>query len=166
MLYAVFGVPLMILCLSNLGQLLAHTFEFAYSHMCCNRQRSSQKRHNKSSKKYEVSSLPQSPDLMIPPPEQFKRKPPPPPPPPRLTPPSKPRRPLSPDVRQLLFECAEYSVKQGAEPSAQRLLHDLQQQRNKPLSAHSYTHHSGAEDEDDDDEPSATPSYRYIILYL
>ncbi|PSN47658.1 hypothetical protein C0J52_23652 [Blattella germanica] len=35
MLYALIGVPLMLLCLSNLGTLLAGTFQFAYSHACC-----------------------------------------------------------------------------------------------------------------------------------
>ncbi|XP_068085592.1 potassium channel subfamily K member 18, partial [Anabrus simplex] len=35
MLYALVGVPLMLLCLSNLGSLLADTFQFAYSHACC-----------------------------------------------------------------------------------------------------------------------------------
>lgn len=35
MVYALFGVPLMLLCISNLGSLLAGTFQFAYSHSCC-----------------------------------------------------------------------------------------------------------------------------------
>ncbi|XP_052121330.1 uncharacterized protein LOC113205761 [Frankliniella occidentalis] len=35
MLYALVGVPLMLLCLSNLGSFLADTFQFAYSHACC-----------------------------------------------------------------------------------------------------------------------------------
>lgn len=35
MFYAVIGVPLMLLWLSNIGTLMANTFKFAYSHACC-----------------------------------------------------------------------------------------------------------------------------------
>ncbi|XP_017304446.1 potassium channel subfamily K member 15-like, partial [Diaphorina citri] len=35
MVYALFGIPLMLLCISNLGSLLADTFQFTYSHSCC-----------------------------------------------------------------------------------------------------------------------------------
>ncbi|KAL4092402.1 hypothetical protein QTP88_026905 [Uroleucon formosanum] len=43
MVYALFGVPLMLLCISNLGSLLAGTFQFAYSHSCCFSKRKSGK---------------------------------------------------------------------------------------------------------------------------
>jgi len=46
MVYALFGVPLMLLCISNLGSLLAGTFQFAYSHSCCSSKRKSSKAKN------------------------------------------------------------------------------------------------------------------------
>jgi hypothetical protein len=149
----------MLLCLSNLGQLLAHTFQFAYSHMCCNR---SSKRAGKKHQQL----APPSPDLMIPPPEQFtpRVKAPPPPPPPRLTPPRRRQRPLTPEVRQLLVECAEYSLAHGgsAEPATQRLLQDLQLQQSPAHEALLHTHqpHESAAEEDEDDEALGTSSYR------
>ncbi|XP_022250945.1 potassium channel subfamily K member 18-like, partial [Limulus polyphemus] len=33
--YALFGIPLMLLCLTNIGDLLARSFKFAYSRVCC-----------------------------------------------------------------------------------------------------------------------------------
>jgi len=107
MVYAVLGVPLMLLCLSNLGQLLANAFQFAYSHMCCRRPRAPP-----------TPPPPPLPPLPIPPPEQFKRKPP--PPPPRLT----PVKPLTPEVQQLLLECAEYQEAHGPHSVARALLQD------------------------------------------
>jgi Ion channel len=128
--YAVFGVPLMLLCLSNLGQLLANAFQFAYSHMCCSRRRpkrTHRHRQLRATPSAAATAAPASPELVaIPPPEQFKRMPP--PPPPRLTP-LKPRV-LPPEARQLLLECAEYSVSQGAEPQA--LLTDLRRTPKEP----------------------------------
>ncbi|XP_039292515.1 two pore potassium channel protein sup-9 [Nilaparvata lugens] len=35
MLYAIIGVPLMLVCLSNLGSLLAKAFQCLYTHVCC-----------------------------------------------------------------------------------------------------------------------------------
>ncbi|XP_054710727.1 TWiK family of potassium channels protein 7-like [Uloborus diversus] len=32
--YALFGIPLMLLCLTNIGDLLARSFKFTYSHLC------------------------------------------------------------------------------------------------------------------------------------
>jgi hypothetical protein len=127
--YAVFGVPLMLLCLSNLGQLLANAFQFAYSHMCCSRRRPKRTHRHRQLRATPsaATAAPASPELVaIPPPEQFKRMPP--PPPPRLTP-LKPRV-LPPEARQLLLECAEYSVSQGAEPQA--LLTDLRRTPKEP----------------------------------
>ncbi|ODM96163.1 Potassium channel subfamily K member 18 [Orchesella cincta] len=59
MFYAVIGVPLMLLWLSNIGTLMANTFKFAYIHICCPkksaRSRSVQKRSP--SLKQEPSSI-------------------------------------------------------------------------------------------------------------
>ncbi|GAB6033721.1 hypothetical protein CHUAL_013834 [Chamberlinius hualienensis] len=33
--YALFGVPLMLLCLTNIGDIFANAFKFAYSRVCC-----------------------------------------------------------------------------------------------------------------------------------
>ncbi|XP_022644529.1 uncharacterized protein LOC111243360 isoform X2 [Varroa destructor] len=33
--YAIAGIPLMLLCLSNLGDTMAHSFKFSYKYMCC-----------------------------------------------------------------------------------------------------------------------------------
>ncbi|KAG1652625.1 Potassium channel subfamily K member 18 [Nymphon striatum] len=33
--YALIGIPLMLLCLTNIGDLLAHAFKFAYNKVCC-----------------------------------------------------------------------------------------------------------------------------------
>ena len=35
MIYALFGIPVMFLCLANLGNLMAETFRFSYKRICC-----------------------------------------------------------------------------------------------------------------------------------
>lgn len=34
-LYAIVGIPLMLLCLSNIGDAMAHSFKFTYRYICC-----------------------------------------------------------------------------------------------------------------------------------
>lgn len=34
-LYAILGIPLMLLCLSNIGDIMAHSFRFLYWRVCC-----------------------------------------------------------------------------------------------------------------------------------
>lgn len=33
--YAILGIPLMLLCLSNIGDIMAHSFRFLYWRICC-----------------------------------------------------------------------------------------------------------------------------------
>ncbi|XP_065353664.1 potassium channel subfamily K member 18-like [Cloeon dipterum] len=142
-IYAVFGVPLMLLCLSNLGHLLANTIQFAYSHVCCSLQRgrsaSRRRRHTPcrhvgNAQCTAEEGVSPTAIVTIPPPEQFKKRPP--PPPPRLTP-LKPKL-LAQDVRQLLVECAEYTAAQAAESAAShKMLHELR-----------HTDHTALDDED------------------
>ncbi|XP_074602236.1 uncharacterized protein LOC141855934 [Brevipalpus obovatus] len=35
MVYALFGIPIMLLCVSNLGNIMANTFRFSYRKICC-----------------------------------------------------------------------------------------------------------------------------------
>lgn len=35
MIYAIFGIPLMLLCLANMGSTMADAFRFIYRHVCC-----------------------------------------------------------------------------------------------------------------------------------
>ena len=35
MIYAIFGIPLMLLCLANIGSTMADAFRFMYCHVCC-----------------------------------------------------------------------------------------------------------------------------------
>lgn len=35
MVYAIFGIPLMLLCLANMGSTMADAFRFIYRHVCC-----------------------------------------------------------------------------------------------------------------------------------
>lgn len=44
-LYALIGVPLMLLCLTNIGDLLANAFKFAYARLCCVLCRSKKRRY-------------------------------------------------------------------------------------------------------------------------
>lgn len=170
MLYALVGVPLMLLCLSNLGTLLAGTFQFAYSHACCNvcakdnhpeRKKQQQNRCYQSMSKGPPCARPQDAVLPVAP-----MKGPPPVVPsihvsaagrsPRMQ--SRPRvpRPLTPEARQILTECAEYSLAQAggaeAEPAAAKLLQELQ--RNDP--------EAGEEEEDEpEDLEDADQERRY-----
>lgn len=168
MLYALVGVPLMLLCLSNLGTLLAGTFQFAYSHACCyacaknyhqqhkvpNRDHdlhyhSHCKSHNATYEKAKpVLDLPKKVALPVVPPT----------PPsvhvsaaprgPRINNRPRPPRPLTSEARKILTECAEYSLTQASDPAAAKLLQELQQ--DPEVGNTSATDDGGDEEEDDE----------------
>nr|CAD7203738.1 unnamed protein product [Timema douglasi] len=152
MLYALFGVPLMLMCLSNLGSLLAGTFQFAYSHKCCS-SCGHQGNHRSNAQKQQHHCLydkQRTPSC-----SQYQRRPSRAPsysscqqqnkndsipPPPLVTCTINPRgsgrliqarprpRPLTPEVRKLLTECAEYTLAQESpspDPGATRILREL-----------------------------------------
>ncbi|XP_050536571.1 potassium channel subfamily K member 18-like [Daktulosphaira vitifoliae] len=109
MVYALFGVPLMLLCISNLGSLLAGTFQFAYSHTCCSKKRKSESRREKAMKKCksmtEVKMSPHSAHSLnghhkIDPEVSKLRKP--------IG--SKPVYRLTSEAKNVLCECAEYQL--------------------------------------------------------
>ncbi|XP_063227006.1 TWiK family of potassium channels protein 12-like [Bacillus rossius redtenbacheri] len=113
MLYALVGVPLMLLCLSNLGSLLAGTFQFAYSHARCEAcERQQQQEEQQQQQQVEQQQKAESRQA------ESRRAVPVPVPVPAPAPLTctinprargRPRPPLGPEVRALLAECAEYS---------------------------------------------------------
>ena len=212
MLYALVGVPLMLLCLSNLGTLLAGTFQFAYSHACCfscgknhtshhhnNHQQQKQsdhhqhyhfekQRHNQRcpqeykrrvsrappytptaqitatyDKSVVITELPKkvaSPAVPKIPPvvatvkiTTCGRGP-------RIQSRPRPPRPLTPEVRKLLTECAEYSLAQeggaSADPATAKLLHELKHHDpevgNSVVTEENDEDAEKEEDEEDDDD--------------
>ncbi|CAF1144857.1 unnamed protein product [Adineta ricciae] len=46
MIYAIFGIPLMLLCLANIGSTMADAFRFIYCHVCCSYCNMVKKRRN------------------------------------------------------------------------------------------------------------------------
>ncbi|KAI5695338.1 hypothetical protein M8J76_007109 [Diaphorina citri] len=143
MVYALFGIPLMLLCISNLGSLLADTFQFTYSHSCCaSRQKSDYKR----SKKKSSPSHPHSEGRGVG--EGYTAisvdgLPPAPPPPPqamsvileRGTPVSQ----LTPEARHILTECAQYQLTQCRDLYAEDLMSQLSQHDDESVGRY---HHS------------------------
>ncbi|XP_021921939.1 potassium channel subfamily K member 18-like isoform X2 [Zootermopsis nevadensis] len=137
MLYALIGVPLMLLCLSNLGTVLAGTFQFAYSHACCYACSKNNNQPEHKNQCYHSMSRPPSCAQPLPvdsSPVTARKAPP-------VVPvvhvsrvQSRPRppRPLTPEARQILTECAEYSLAQeggaAADPAAAKLLQELRRQ--------------------------------------
>ncbi|XP_064459198.1 potassium channel subfamily K member 18-like [Ornithodoros turicata] len=55
-LYAIVGIPLMLLCLSNIGDVMAHSFKLTYRYICCSlchrRRRNGSLRRTGSSRRY------------------------------------------------------------------------------------------------------------------
>lgn len=155
MFYAVIGVPLMLLWLSNIGTLMANTFKFAYNHICCPRKsaraRSVQKRSPSLKQepssiqvKYSVSAMTCETHVVQPPPQQYRNQqqlqglP---PPPGDIyattggrggTIGGKQRREqratlkgLDPAAKQMLRECAEYNVTMGQDERSRMVLQQL-----------------------------------------
>jgi hypothetical protein len=174
MLYALVGVPLMLLCLSNLGTVLAGTFQFAYSHACCY---ACAKNHHQPQKLPEVDHnqhyQPQCKSVNRDPhyintyekskavPELPKKAAPPVVPSvhisavgrgPRIQSRPRPPRPLTPEVRKILTECAEYSLAQASDPAAAKLLQELQQQDPELGNVSATDDDAEKEEEDDDDD--------------
>ena len=222
MLYALVGVPLMLLCLSNLGTLLAGTFQFAYSHACCfscGKNHSTHHHHNHQQQKQSDHQQQQTHQhyhfekqrhihLNQRCPQEYKRRisraPPYTPtaqitttydksvivtelpkkvaspvvpkkiPPviatvkittsgrgPRIQSRPRPPRPLTPEVRKLLTECAEYSLAQeggaSADPTAVKLLqelkhHDPEVGKSAATEENDEDAEKEEEEEDDDDD--------------
>jgi hypothetical protein len=178
MLYALVGVPLMLLCLSNLGTVLAGTFQFAYSHACCYACAKNQYQHPHQRQKLpevdhnlhyqpQCKSVNQGPQFLntyekakaV---SELPKKVAPPVVPtvhisavgrgPRIQ--SRPRapRPLTPEVRKILTECAEYSLAQASDPAAAKLLQELQQQDPEVGNVSSTDDDAEKEEEDDEEE--------------
>ncbi|PNF41011.1 hypothetical protein B7P43_G08829 [Cryptotermes secundus] len=175
MLYALVGVPLMLLCLSNLGTVLAGTFQFAYSHACCyacaknqhQRQKLTEVEHNQHCQ-HQCKSVNQGPQFIntyekaktV---SELPKKVAPPVVPsvhisvvgrgPRIQ--NRPRataRPLTPEVRKILTECAEYSLAQASDPAAAKLLQELQQQDPEVGNVNGTDDVAEKEEEDDEEE--------------
>jgi hypothetical protein len=183
MLYALVGVPLMLLCLSNLGTVLAGTFQFAYSHACCyacakhqhQRQKLPEVDHNQHyqppcksvnqgplfvntyEKAKAVSELPKKVAPPVVPTVHTSavgRGP-------RVQ--SRPRaaaRPLTPEVRKILTECAEYSVAQASDPAAAKLLQELQQQDPEVGNVDATDEEEDEEEEDEEEDLEDTEQER------
>ncbi|XP_035709141.1 potassium channel subfamily K member 18-like [Folsomia candida] len=132
MFYAVIGVPLMLLWLSNIGTLMANTFKFAYSHACCissnpsSSSRSVQTKRTPSSKtepssiqvKYSVSAM--TCETQVVQAQQNMHQ--------RALNRREQRaklRSLDPSAKQVLMECAEYNVNMDQDERSRRILHQL-----------------------------------------
>lgn len=131
MFYAVVGVPLMLLWLSNIGTLMANTFKFAYSHSCCPspsyNSRSVQNKRPPSSRtepssiqvKYSVSAKTCETHVVQEHgggggPRGLSRR--------------EQRaalRSLDPAAKQVLMECAEYNVSMDQDERSRRILQQL-----------------------------------------
>ena len=177
MLYALVGVPLMLLCLSNLGTILAGTFQFAYSHACCyacaknyHQQHKEPdrdhhlhyqqqcKNHNTAYEKAKfVSEVPKEVAIPVVPPNLPTVHASTAPRGPRIYNRPRPPRPLAPDVRKILTECAEYSLAQASDPVAAKLLQELQQD---PEAGNSSAADDGDEEEEDDELEDADQEQR------
>lgn len=124
MIYALFGIPLMLLCISNLGSLLADTFQFTYSHSCCV---SKHKTDYKRSKKKSAAQGGPAGYTAI----SVDGIPPAPPPPQSMTvilERGAPVSHLTPEARHILTECAQYQLSQCGDLYAEDILSQLSQE--------------------------------------
>lgn len=135
MFYAVIGVPLMLLWLSNIGTLMANTFKFAYNHICCPRKssrspaRSVQKLspcHEPSSIQVQYSVSQKTCETHVVPDQDSN--------PPNFHTPTKSRgtttnsytlKELDPVAKHMLKECAEYNLSTGDDERSRRVLQQL-----------------------------------------
>uniref|UniRef100_A0A8D8ZRU3 TWiK family of potassium channels protein 18 n=2 Tax=Cacopsylla melanoneura TaxID=428564 RepID=A0A8D8ZRU3_9HEMI len=140
MVYALFGIPLMLLCISNLGSLLADTFQFTYAHSCCaKRHKSDYKRSKKKSSSTTGGGGGHSPShyssgggggqgyTAI----SVDGLPPAPPPPQAMSvilERGNPVSHLTPEARHILTECAQYQLTQCRDLYAEDVLSQLSQE--------------------------------------
>ncbi|CAG7727831.1 unnamed protein product [Allacma fusca] len=129
MFYAVIGVPLMLLWLSNIGSLMANTFKFVYSHARCSSSDSkpsrpvhnnkcattsssfdppvsSQVKYSVASKTCETSLVQKNPSVRQPPQRESLKN-------------------LDPAAKKVLLECAEYNVTICEDARSRRVLQQL-----------------------------------------
>jgi potassium channel subfamily K protein len=67
MIYAIFGIPLMLLCLANIGSTMADAFRFIYCNICCSYCNMVKKRRNlRTLQSVELSHNTSSPTTSIP----------------------------------------------------------------------------------------------------